>query len=526
MRPFWDMGLPIIRVKRHEGGIPMITYICGSMITYKQFPDEFLKELDDLMNDGDEILLGDSDFDHRVYGRLRNKQYENVSVLKEAVSRKRVFASQIESALPSYRKMAEKCERLTAVWDGESPEVLVCILLVLSLKKECRLYHLPLGKNVFVRSVADIQLFVTERTGWSSEDMEEVLRTCGFEDQMVEHTVKEGIPCEPLLAKIICGAPISLKKKRELFEKLQKKDNLNYEAFVNASKVILNGGGIELAEQEIVNAFGSCGSNITQCIHEIESAELSLKISRFYLFYEWYDTDVFMEKSEPEGMFGSFARVNEHIRKKTEHYKEDEDGEWYRLEAWEEEPGIWDAQPVHTYDYYIYRGEICWFEKFRAEKQEDGIMHYRCERSSFLLGGRRDLSLETPFKAGDIVFVDCRPFGPPFRAVVTEAHDQFDCCMPQIFYCVPGTDKWTVDALKHKMFYKAAEMGLYLQPLSPLYRLRIVKADELSEEDGLLLKVSAYLEGSEEKARSFWKAWHDTGHDEMTEEEVRKLIER
>ena len=95
MRPFWDMGLSIIRVKRHEGGIPMITYICGSMITYKQFPEEFLKELDVLMEDGDEILLGDSDFDHRVYGRLRNKQYGNVSVLKEAVSRKRVFASQI-----------------------------------------------------------------------------------------------------------------------------------------------------------------------------------------------------------------------------------------------------------------------------------------------------------------------------------------------------------------------------------------------------------------------------------------------
>ena len=44
MRPFWDMGLSIIRVKRHEGGISMITYICGSMIKYKQFPEEFLKE--------------------------------------------------------------------------------------------------------------------------------------------------------------------------------------------------------------------------------------------------------------------------------------------------------------------------------------------------------------------------------------------------------------------------------------------------------------------------------------------------
>ena len=63
MRPFWDMGLSIIRVKRHEGGISMITYICGSMIKYKQFPEEFLKELDVLMKDGDEILLGDSDFD-------------------------------------------------------------------------------------------------------------------------------------------------------------------------------------------------------------------------------------------------------------------------------------------------------------------------------------------------------------------------------------------------------------------------------------------------------------------------------
>lgn len=518
------MGLSIIRVKRHEGGISMITYICGSMIKYKQFPEEFLKELDYLMNDGDEILLGDSDFDHRVYGRFRNKQYENVSVLKEAVSGKRIFVSQIESVLPSYRKMAEKCDRLTAVWDGESPEVLVCMLLVLALKKESRLYHLPSGKSILISSVADLQPFVPERTGWSSEDMEEVLRTCGFEDQMVEHTVKDGPLCESLLTKIICGAPISLKEKRGLFEKLQKKNNLNHEAFMNASKAILNGGGIDLAEQEIVNVFGSFGSNITQCIHEIDSAELSLKISKFYLFYEWYDLDVFMKKSEPEGMFDSFAKVNEHIRKKIEHYKEDENGEWYRLEAWEEEPGIWDAPLVHTYDYYIHRGEICWFEKYRAEIQSDGIMHYRCENSDFLLGGKRDLSLETPFKTGDIVVVDCRPFGPPFHAVVTEAHDQFDCCMPQVFYCVPGTDKWTVDALKHKLFYKAAEMVFYLQPLSPLYRLRSVNADELSEEDGLLLKVSEYLEGSGEKARSFWKTWHETGRYEMTEKKVRKLI--
>ena len=60
----------------------MITYICGSMIKYSQFPDAFLKDLDKLMAGGDEILLGDSDFDHRVYGRLKNKQYENVRSMR------------------------------------------------------------------------------------------------------------------------------------------------------------------------------------------------------------------------------------------------------------------------------------------------------------------------------------------------------------------------------------------------------------------------------------------------------------
>ena len=86
----------------------MITYICGSMIKYSQFPNEFLKELDALMKDGDEILLGDSDFDHRVYGRFTNKQYRNVSVIKEGPVRKRWFYTRIESFLNSCISMVKK----------------------------------------------------------------------------------------------------------------------------------------------------------------------------------------------------------------------------------------------------------------------------------------------------------------------------------------------------------------------------------------------------------------------------------
>ena len=60
----------------------MITYICGSDIKYSEFPKAFWEHLGELMENGDEILLGDSDFAHRVYGRCKNKQYGNVKVLK------------------------------------------------------------------------------------------------------------------------------------------------------------------------------------------------------------------------------------------------------------------------------------------------------------------------------------------------------------------------------------------------------------------------------------------------------------
>ena len=62
----------------------MITYICGTNgIHYREFPKQFWEDINSLMRSGDEILLGDSDFDHRVYGRLKNHQYENASSVRE-----------------------------------------------------------------------------------------------------------------------------------------------------------------------------------------------------------------------------------------------------------------------------------------------------------------------------------------------------------------------------------------------------------------------------------------------------------
>ncbi len=55
---------------------------------------------------------------------------------------------------------------------------------------------------------------------------------------------------------------------------------------------------------------------------------------------------------------------------------------------------------------------------------------------------------------------------------------------------LPFTDEYRITALKHKRFYKHAEVGFYEPMLSPLFRLRRVKPEEMTEEDEALKRRS------------------------------------
>ena len=509
----------------------MITYICGSMIKYKQFPDAFLKDLEKLMAEGDEILLGDSDFDHRVYGRLKNKQYENVSSMRNGPVRKHIYYSHLEPVLTSFVAMLEKCDRLIAVWDGESSDAFINILMLLALHKKCRMYYLPTGECVEIDSIDALSPYVPEREGWTSQDMEEVLRACGFEDQMVAFLLENYNFHETFITEIVGRAPIPLKKKLEIFEKLLKKNNLNHEVFKKVSDLIGKGADLGHVKQAVEDEFGGFGNYLSHSIAKIHCAESALKYGKYYLFREWYDTDSFIEKSNPRGMFDSFKKAKEYIRRETELENEDcsEDEllyeDWYRLEAWSDDVGNWGSDYVHTYDFYIFKGEICWFEELRADRQKNGLVYYMPEDREFFAGSL-DLSFATPFRPGDIVNIDCRPFGPPLHALVMEGRHQYDCCFPQVLFRIPYTDCWQLTSMKHKRFYKDAEDTHYCPPLSPLYRLRMVREDELSEDDELLIKISKELNGDEEKGSAFWDAFNHGAMYGVSAEEVLKTWEK
>ena len=509
----------------------MITYICGSMIKYRQFPEAFWEELDNLMKAGDEILLGDSDFDHRVYGRLRNKQYENISSMKTGSVKKRLYFLHLDQVLTPFVTMLGKCDRMIAVWDGESTDAFINILMLLALHKKCRMYNLPTGECVEIDSVDSLRPFVPEREGWNEHDMEDVLRACGFEDQMVSFMLENYKFHETFITEIVNRAPVPLKKKLEIYENLIKKNNLNHEAFMKVSDLIGKGADLELVKQAVEDAFGGSGNYLSQCISKINSAQDALKYGKYYLFAEWYDTDVFIEKLYPVGLFDSFKKAMEYIRRKeefeNEEWPDDEPlyEEWYRLEAWSDDVGNWGSDPVHTYDFYIFKGEICWFEKLREEKEKHGFSYYMPVDKEFFAGSL-DLSFATPFKPGDIVNIDCRPFGPPFNALVIEGRHQYDCCFPQVLFKNPYTDYWQLTSLKHKRFYKDAELTNYEPPLSPLYRLRSVREDELTEDDEILVKISKELNGDEEKGSKFWNVFHHGASEGVSAEEVLKTWEK
>ncbi|MCR4605346.1 MAG: hypothetical protein K5639_05030 [Eubacterium sp.] len=140
--------------------------------------------------------------------------------------------------------------------------------------------------------------------------------------------------------------------------------------------------------------------------------------------------------------------------------------------------------------------------------------------------GSLDFDFMTPYKPGDIVLIDCRPFGPPFHAMILEARDQFDCCFPNIVFQFPGTNEWSLTPLKHRSLYKDIGWHTYEPMLSPLYRLRKIRDDEMTEEDKKLRELSSIISGSEEKAGIVLENWRSpAGDDILSWEQVLEVFE-
>ena len=181
---------------------------------------------------------------------------------------------------------------------------------------------------------------------------------------------------------------------------------------------------------------------------------------------------------------------------------------------------------VHEYNYYTFGKEICWFEKMSPVVDSDTGNEYYLPDDQMkrrFSSGDLDLNLSTPYSTGDIVRIDCRPFAPPFFAIILEGCSQFDCCFPTILFKIPYTDSWRIASLKHKGFYKDVECSFYTPMLSPLYRIARVE-DKDAEEQVELLEISKYFCGDEDLVENIWRAVESK--EEMSKEELIEVLQR
>lgn len=511
----------------------MKVFISGSKrVKDEALPESVCSYLNDMMADGNEILIGDCwGMDTIVQVYLFASKYKKVKVYastgldsvrsnlghwEEKICHPNVrtpFAFRKEKDF----QMAADCDCGLAIWNGNSKGTFINMLCLCAMQKPCKLYLLKEERWINVDSLEDLRGLTGDEGRIGKKDVHQVLTECGFSDEMTEFLVTKDALSPFELVNIICRAPIALDEKSKMLIRLSSKRNLKFDTFVSVEENMKQGKTFNNIKHDIRKLADFKGEktiwtvlydkrlSIQEAMDELHSQvgdrDNWYNNKSLVLYDEWYDTDELQLKSASCGVFYDLGEIEKYIE--NEEYDNETDEGYYRMEAWD---SYYTKRELPRYDYYYYRGKICWFKKLIPEKQENGNTYFMPAHREFA-DGSIDLSFITPYKSGDIVLIDCRPFGPPFYAIILEASDQWDCCFPTIKFQYPGTNEWSLTSLKHRRFYKDIELHTYEPMLSPLYRLKKVKEEELTEVDDCLLEMSKMISENEEKAYEVCKQW-------------------
>ncbi len=245
------------------------------------------------------------------------------------------------------------------------------------------------------------------------------------------------------MAKLICHAPISLFEKRSLYKKLIEgkrgesgniDERFSYENYLRIATRAT--GDLSLQKDGVFLLVGHCFDNGHD--EQFECAPF-----RSYRAVQKYLDETFNEGGE------------ENI--------------WYTLEKWWPESGE-TLGLTEVCEFAFIGKEPCFYKNLRffydKEFRERNKRQLLPENDFTLFSSGNDLNLPTPFRAGDILHVDCRPFAPKTSVIVTDNHMEYDCCNPQCEYDGENGEKKR-GALKHSHIYKEN----VIESVSPLYNL-------------------------------------------------------
>lgn len=507
----------------------MKIFVNGSRNVKQDIPALICNKIDKYMESSDVFLLsGNAGIDMSVQKYLSAQKYDKVTLYFSGDRKHKTnMGGWNEEHCPvgfkstSYKyyiekdfAMAEDADEGIIIWDGESKSQFVNMLNLVILGKYCNLYLLKEDRWIEIRGLEDLSEYVGKCGGWDISDTEEILTKCGFSIEMKTYMMEECRINDYTLVDIICYAPISLIEKTEILAKLYQKRNIKSEIFQSIN--LIKNKEFKDIKKEIRKIISnesdaSIWRYIDNAYKTIGKALNTLKNSVYYdeyvfsLHSEWYDTDVFIEKSSSAGLFRDVGQVIKYIENEE---KENETGEgWYRIEVW---TGFEDELTL-VYNFYTIGKEICWFECMTPYQDDLGNIYYRAETGYYNSGLRLDF-YKTPYKSGELVRIDCRPFGPMFNAMILEED------YSTILFKFPYTNEWSITSLKSGRFFKDADCKVFWTPLSAIYRVRYVDNDEELDEFSKMILDNSIL------GKEIYEKWDQIGDEFKTSEGVKILI--
>ena len=518
-----------------------------SYVEKNELPESIKAKIDEFIENGVDFIVGDEIGSDAIFQKyLVEKQYFHVTVFYSGTRKSNNHINlggwleksingqgetRMAHRLEKNLSMVQEADEGVFLWDGSSNDCFVNMTCLAIQSKKSLLYLANKKKSFQIESLDDLKGYYGSPSELQDDLIDSILRKCGMSLEMSEYLVNEKLLNEFDLIDIISQAPISIEKKRNLLRSLPSADpDYRYDVYRAACKNLNRGMGWKYfknlmrsmadwrEEGTLRTSVGDeirCISTALEYCNDIQNSFNCDEM--LYLFSEWYDTEVFLEKSSGIGAFDSLSQILKYINNEQEEGEELD--EYYRIET------CYLSDPNHInpmYEYYIFNNDICWFNKLVPNQQDNGNVYFLPESRRFS-SGILDLDIPVPYKTGDIVQIDCRPFGPPFHAMILE-EDKNDCCFPTMVFNVPYTDKWRLTSLKHKRFYKDVEGGSYCPILSPLYRLRSINEDELLMNDECLVRLSKMIKNNEILAEKIWSYWNAQYDNDITFEEVKTLF--
>lgn len=271
---------------------------------------------------------------------------------------------------------------------------------------------------------------------------EEIIGNLIKDKAFAEYLIKSNLS-EYDMAKLVCHAPISLFEKQSLYKKLLEEkngesgnvgDRFSYENYLRI---------------------------VTKAIDDLNLPKDGTFLLDGHSFDNGYD-----ERFEC-APFRSYRAVQKYLNEVFP--GGGEENIWYTLEKWlpesEETLGLREVC-----EFAFIGKEPCFYknlryfydEKFRKRDRRQLLP----ENDFSLFSSGNELNLPTPFRSGDILHIDCRPFAPETKVTVTDNRSEFDCCNPQCEYTGENGEK-KYGALKHSHIYKED----VIESVSPLYNL-------------------------------------------------------